>query len=122
MALVACFAMLFGQFSGLLHALLVPHVRCATHGELTHVDEAQAADEALAVSNRAELSVGHPHGHSHEHCSYVAVQSVEPSVATASVSARASLDIVAPAQPSAHAFVAPQVSILLVAPKSSPPV
>lgn len=122
MALFACFAMLFGQFSGLLHALLVPHVRCATHGELTHVDESQAADEEVATSNRAELSVGHPHGHSHEHCSYVALQSVDPSVATASLSARASLDIVEPVQPNVHTFVAPQVSILFVAPKSSPPV
>lgn len=69
--LAACFA-LWAQLFGLAHQLLVPHTRCAEHGETVH------ASELHADPTRAAVIVGAPDvvmsssdddgGHEHDHC------------------------------------------------------
>jgi hypothetical protein len=71
LALAVVGATLLGQFESFSHELTVRHVRCAEHGELTHVPLALASAPAtLAATNRGpalERQAGTP-ADAHEHC------------------------------------------------------
>ncbi len=116
--------MLAGQFSGLLHAALVRHVVCAEHGELTHADasaDAPAHDDRAATDTRAQLQSSHAHGHGHEHCTHDATPLAARSTVANALGACVDDVLPAIAAPNVRDIALPQVALLLVAPKSSPP-
>jgi hypothetical protein len=121
-ALGVALALLFlgGQLSGLTHQLLVRHVTCAEHGELIHADERVAHSAPVQGPAVSEAEAGP--AHQHEHC-LASVSRREKLIPAVSVSALPSL-----APPRFVAFVAPgqgalcRLSLLRLAPKSSPPV
>lgn len=65
-----------------LHQVLVQHVRCAEHGDLIHVADADRADHAAwtivpdaagtDTVDTGALDRGHSEDHDHDHCTIVA--------------------------------------------------
>jgi hypothetical protein len=121
LALFVAAAALAAQFSSAWHELAVRHVRCAEHGELTHVAPLQGASPAPASDVRAvdALPPATPDGH--EHCAvlFTIQGSAQAPVVRTPVA-------FAPPVPVARAAtdVAPRPGrafVLASAPKTSPP-
>jgi hypothetical protein len=108
-----------------LHFAFVPHGWCE-HGET--VDEADdqrdAAEDATSLSaRRLDLTAaqqGSRHGDGHEHCSWVAVQPATVPVVQRAV-ASTLLDWQLLAMATAPTEECSPIALLLLAPKSSPP-
>ncbi len=114
---------LLSQVSGLLHMVLVPHVRCADHGELVHAGELSHAGDGVeperaAVAQQPAASVEH----GHEHCGVLAHRRDERGVLAAAAAVRAGVR--GGSEPAVLLLVLrpSAVATYLVAPKNSPPV
>lgn len=120
-AILASTLVLFGQLSALVHIALVRHVLCVAHGELVHAHAAHQVDTSFA-STQGEVSVAVEHGHDHDRCGFVATQNTadDGHGMTASVLPAREHVRVASHVHDARAIVA--IDLLLLAPKSSPPV
>ncbi len=110
------------QAATMAHVLLVPHERCAEHGEVVHGEASRDASGVAASPRRTadRVSTQARHEHSpHEHCgANVEVREERDVVSTRVNHARiATTDAVR----SPASNVARSVGILHVAPKSSPP-
>jgi hypothetical protein len=125
-AVLAAWLCLFLQASGLAHGLLVRHSFCAEHGELIHPSEARSGSAAFApASGKAAVEAQRSRAeavHEHEHCAVFAHR-------RDALAAGAEARWVAVSPPagqlaaalSAAQFQPPARSLLLLAPKTSPP-
>src|SRR5438874_10008088 len=112
-----------GQLAATAHSSL-PHVRCADHGELSHI-AIDASDEAPIAP--ADHPTARPqerrHIGGHEHCPLAAVidQSARPSRSAPPV--MAIIEPARPARPVRRDVIAtdPVGALLRAAPKTSPP-
>lgn len=108
------------QLGGSLHYVLVEHVRCAEHGELTHGSDADAfapRDEPRPVDAIEGTTARDPDG-AHEHC----LVAVERRKATLAAAALTPID--APTLLATHLLAAAESAPrppLDAAPKTSPP-
>jgi hypothetical protein len=125
-ALLAAAATLIGQGWTTSHDVAVQHVRCAEHGELTHVAPARAVAAAAPVAAAAHPAAAAPAGDpapcGHEHC---AVASALRDGADRPA-ARAAASILPPppaaSAPGTHVVPARgRAQVLASAPKTSPP-
>lgn len=136
-ALLAFFAsfVAFGYLAAISHMAFVAHAICAEHGELVHVEPAvgsspePAGDGSASASAPRALSLDVHPSDDHDHC----VLGVAPP-GEAAVERGAPREIVVPPDPietpalEAPSWTpppvapAPPISILLLSPKSSPPV
>jgi hypothetical protein len=113
-----------GRVVAEVHELGAPHVRCAEHGELTHVEtDPTARPTAVALDEHAldeGRSAGEPAGH--EHCPFAVV--LEQTAPTPRLD-RFLIGNAPPPLPAARPAdaVTPvtQAPLLLAAPKTSPP-
>ncbi|HZO12255.1 MAG TPA: hypothetical protein VFB62_03325 [Polyangiaceae bacterium] len=100
------------------HMLLVSHAVCAAHGELVH-DGHEASEERHESSSSQDVSAASHHGDSHEHCHALAtdvVVSAPPLVLDADVLPWIAIDA-----PAGRIVVTSRQTLLLRAPKTSPP-
>ena len=117
LALLASVACLSGYLFGFAHMLVVEHVRCLEHGELSHGGPAQAGDEPAEAG--ARLLGGGPEHADDDHCPAAGLGPVRPQAARACTLVPWS----APDQLSAFDSQLPHpgVAVLRWAPKTSPP-
>jgi hypothetical protein len=114
-----------GQLAGAVHLLLVPHVVCPEHGELIHLDgdgeseHPAPLDLAASAYRRGSETTA---ADAHDHCMVSAIRGAEPTLrepcgtlVAACISAPLASGVPAPALHQA-------VPLLLLAPKSSPPI
>jgi hypothetical protein len=111
----------FAQFSSSWHEITARHVRCAEHGELTHV--ATGDGRAPSPAGRDNLiAASDPQTPSeHEHCGFVltAQGSLQPSVVRAAV--KLPPPPTGTPRPNEPAPRPRRVVVLASAPKTSPP-
>jgi hypothetical protein len=116
---LAFVAALLGQIAGAALEKGAAHVRCAEHGELTHVEAAVAVQETPGRSVQGEVpraEVGH------EHCPFSAI--LERRAASLKVERFLIATLESPPRPAAPvpvAFRVEQQPLLDTAPKTSPP-
>jgi len=113
-----------GQLAGAVHLLLVPHVVCPEHGELIHLDGDGEGDHPAPLELAASSYGRGPEttaADAHDHCMVSATRGAEPTL-------REPCGTRVPAcisEPLASGVAAPPlhqaVPLLLLAPKSSPP-
>jgi len=122
-ALALALLCLAGQAFTLLHLVLVRHVTCPEHGELIHPSElrrGEAADRYQPGATAIDVAAA-PTAHRHDHCPATSLRRERAAVARPGHSIRAD-GACAAAVPTRHDIPpATQVSLLLLAPKSSPP-
>ena len=105
-----------GVFS-LVHEATTTHVRCAEHGEITHVDPGV---HGAAVQGDTPVAEGQPPiGHSHEHCllqcaAHAAPPQPAPAITVVPVATEHVAIAIVPA-------VAARDALYRTAPKTSPP-
>ncbi len=127
--LLIALGLLFAQVPSVLHLLLVAHTTCE-HGELVEVaprahggddakDRAARPDSPDSMSSKPQLAALRGHGGDHDHCDALAVRHQLPEVGIA-VGA-ASLLSIEPARERGERGEIRPVSLLALAPKSSPP-
>jgi hypothetical protein len=133
-SLIALLASFFGfvHFAAISHMAFVAHARCVEHGQLVHVEAASAAPAAPAVEapHAAPSAVpGDAHAsEDHDHCALGVAPPGEASAGRAAPivvpdsDAPAVPRLSAPAWAKAPVPPAPPIAILLLSPKSSPPV
>lgn len=121
LAILASALVLFGQLSALLHITLVKHVRCAAHGELVHAGT-EHVDSDETDGGAAHLRASDAHGHGHEHCGFVATHHVADAIDAGPLAARSTFASGVPARSNAATNSISAIELLLLAPKSSPPV
>lgn len=122
-ALLLAVLLCAGQLAGLVHSLVVRHVRCAEHGEMVHSGEGAQLLSVAGIPEGASYaaSAGSPSGEAHDHCAFW----VHPREQSSLRSAHCPVAPPFSAQPSGsehRAATGPQVELLHLAPKSSPPV
>ena len=109
------------QFAALSHEMTVRHIRCAEHGELTHVLSARGELTAGAVELGRALR---PHAadlaDAHEHCSRALLLTAGAVVSPPAVSGELAPPPPAPV-PTAPRLVHGRDVALAAAPKTSPP-
>jgi len=117
------------QLGAMAHMVFASHVACAEHGDLMHVAApSRTASADAEPSKTAGIDAATPDDADHEHCSVAAHRSRETWLAGSHAT---SIEPSAPA-PSAFvvvprtAYVTPAIAapipLILLAPKSSPPV
>lgn len=118
-----------GYFASIVHMALVAHTACAEHGRLVHVQDVAPASGAVrhgAPSPAASQSdaLG---SEEHDHCTLGTARPSDVRVAPASLAIVIHEDHPAPAAPAvAHpscerAEPPPQIALLFLSPKVSPP-
>ena len=121
--LVACVIAL-GHLAQSLHKMVVSHSVCVTHGELVHGmtgHEGTEASDAHDEADRQGVSTdSREHEHEHEHCKAIDTESSSCShVSPLAPATLASFEVVAPSGYDASLC---RRRLLLLAPKTSPPV
>jgi hypothetical protein len=116
--MLAAFVLLC-QAAAWVHAAAIPHVTCVEHGESVHLD---AQGEASAPRGDAGATVlaeaaDEATAHAHEHCN---LQGHRTSSTPPPVLADVVATAIVPAAPTTAAPL-PAVSLLRLAPKTSPP-
>lgn len=116
---------LLGQLGSLAHEATARHVRCAEHGELSHLGSARASAASHAVEGRGAVprSVADravTEGATHEHCAFVFSGRRDSSKPILLV-VPAPEPAMPPAPGAAPVLAAPAERILLSAPKIAPP-
>jgi hypothetical protein len=122
LAALFLFLVLLGRIAGIMHFAFVRHATCADHDELVHLSE--AAEPSTGQSNNRELgleNVATPNAHHHDHC---LAQLRLRDAAVLDARSAASLEGVALAVASPRFASAPPLalSVLHIAPKTSPPI
>lgn len=109
------------QAAAWVHAAAIPHVTCVEHGESVHLDAQEGAKGPAPAQSLGDAVVAEAAdeatAHAHEHCSLQGHR-------TATTSPPALTDAAATAVPAtgpAPASPPPAVSLLSLAPKTSPP-
>src|SRR5438128_2302363 len=77
----------------------VPHIRCAEHGELSHIAIARAEAGPLPLERAAASAQDDSHAGGHEHCPIAAVVDQSARPARSSPSAVTTLEQSQPARP-----------------------
>lgn len=111
------------QLLGAAHMLVVAHAVCPAHGELIHGD-AGAGAVAHAADHEAPPgyhSARGESGHAHEHCLFCALRREQPGLHGAPLALVVASAQALPGVPQLHVQPA-AAAILLLAPKTSPPV
>lgn len=128
LSLLAAVVCIVAQLAGAAHFALVPHSVCAEHGELVH-GAAHSASTAAARADGASGAVIRSAGdsdadHGHDHCTVtshrVDARHVER-VVIAVTEPRAAIEPTAVLEPNCTPVPVPRALLLLMAPKSSPP-
>jgi hypothetical protein len=118
-AAVAALAAVTGQFFALSHEISVRHVRCAEHGELTHVATAAGSPAAAPAEDIARTEEA-ASATAHDHCTLAVT--LQASVGPLSrQSAGSSLPPPVPFLPPGEAPSRDRAFLLASAPKTSPP-
>jgi hypothetical protein len=128
-ALLVAAVCLSARIASFAHLLLVPHAVCPEHGELIHVGEADEHAAPAAVTRRAahETSVSGTEradaSHGHDHCTLLSDRGGQLALCPppTALAPPPWSDQTAPAclAVRGHAL---SISLLLLAPKNSPPV
>ena len=109
------------QFAALSHEMTVRHIRCAEHGELTHV--ASSASEAAATAADVGRAV-RPHttglADAHEHCGRALLLTAGATISPPALSGELAPPPAAPV-PTAPRLARGRDTALAAAPKTSPP-
>lgn len=113
-----------GQLLGTAHLLLMPHAVCAEHGELIHLHDGVAAEDAAHHESPVTTQLSVPEAaeaDAHEHCLASALRRDQLALyeAPSTLILVSASQAVARVERSVHA--PKSVAILLLAPKSSPP-
>jgi hypothetical protein len=108
------------QFAALSHEMTVRHIRCAEHGELTHV--ASSGGEAVAAVDLGRAVRPHTTGvaDAHEHCGRALLLTAGPTVSPPALSGELTPPPAAPV-PTAPRLARGRDTALAAAPKTSPP-
>ncbi len=122
--LLIALGLLLAQGMALFHLLIVPHATCE-HGDLVEVAASPSDGSPLPSTERHEPSdqpqvASHGGSSGHDHCDALAVRHRVPGVGS-SIGA-ASLAWIAPIEAHGERGEVRSVPLLLLAPKSSPPV
>lgn len=122
-AALAAGLLLVAQLASLAHLAAVPHARCAEHDELVELDGAVGPVAAREVSAGSSLAAAAPSStvHGHEHCLFGPQQRARALGEGCFATSIAPANSGPPAAASDSGHTAPQVALLLLAPKSSPP-
>ncbi len=121
-ALALAAAMCLAQYESLSHELTARHVRCAEHGELTHVPLSGAAPVAVHPRSPGPAFERQPGGSvdAHEHCGLVFTVAGSATAASPDVSGVLPPPETVPAPPAPRPRSGRTVA-LSAAPKTSPP-
>ena len=126
-AVLVAWLCLLLQASGVAHGLLVRHSFCLEHGELIHVPEAGKGSAPPAFTSRGKAfavqATGSAEADEHEHCAVFAHR--RDSLATSPQAHAVAASPHAERAEATHAgglLRAPACALLLLAPKTSPPV
>ena len=120
MAVAAALSAVLGQFFALWHEIGVRHVRCAEHGELTHVAASAGVRVARFSAGPAVRAGEADAAVRHDHCT----ATFSPSAAPVSSAPRTSAQVparAAGALPRPGAPARDRAFLLAYAPKTSPP-
>jgi hypothetical protein len=121
LAVAAVASLAFAQFSASWHEATVQHVRCAEHGELTHVSPVSSLRRVSISRGNTVESSDVETVEAHDHCGFVfAVQGSAPAPVLR-VAVRFAPPPVIAQQPADPAPRPGRTFVLASAPKTSPP-